>query len=84
MRENPHMQRWLGVASDMRDNTLEYLRFFACRCSQLDIEILQLDLFPPKVIVKPAKLTPFVLITGLVREGMVLDSLAHSCRVLFQ
>lgn len=78
------MQWWLGVAGDMRDYTLEYLRFVACRCLQLDIEILQLDLFPSKIIAKPAKLTPLIFLASFVREGMVLDSLAHSCRVLFQ
>ena len=40
-----NMQWWLGVARDMSNYTLENLRLVSSRCTQLDIEILQLELF---------------------------------------
>ena len=72
-----HMERRLGVSGNMGDDALEYLWFVSRRSAQFGIKILELDLLPPKVVAKPPECTPLIFFSGLVREGVVLDALAH-------
>ncbi len=80
---NSHVERRLRIPGNMGNNSFEYLGFIPGRGSQLGVEILELNLFPPEIIPKASELTPFVFLPRLIVESMILDALANSARVLF-
>ena len=74
--------KWrLRIAGDMRHDALEDLGLVSRGRPQLRIEILEFNLLATKVIAEATKGAPFVLLARLIREGVVLDALAHGVRV---
>jgi len=79
-----HLERPLGVARDVSDNTLENLRLLRTGGAHLGIKVQELDLFSPEVVAKPSKLAPLVLLAGFVGKGMAFNAFPHLGGFLFQ
>lgn len=67
----------------MRDNSLEYLRLVRF-CARLCIQILELDLLTPKIVVEATKLAAIILISAFIFKSMRLDALSHLRRVFIK
>lgn len=67
----------------LTNDAFEYLRFSAS-FPDFSVEILQFDLFAPKVVIKSTKGAALILFTGLVSERMLFNPLAHRAGVFIQ
>ncbi len=77
------MQRRLRITSNVRNDTLEYLRLVRCG-SQVRIPVLELELFAAKVVPKAIELAALVFFTLLIFKGVILNAFPHAARIFIQ
>jgi hypothetical protein len=70
------MQRRLGVSSNVGHDAFEDLRLIGLG-TNLSIQVLQLHLLPPEVVVETVEVASFILLAFLVFERVLLNTLPN-------
>ena len=76
------LQRRLRISIDMTHDSLEDLGLVLGLRPQLRVQVLQLDLLAPEVLIEAAEGGALVLLAALILEGMALDALANQLRLV--